>query len=80
MLAALAEFEHDLIVERTRDGLAAARARGRVGGGRVKLTPTKAVQARVMYDTREYTVQQIADTFGVSRGTIYRHLDDTVHG
>jgi DNA invertase Pin-like site-specific DNA recombinase len=74
MLAAIAEFEHDLIVERTHDGLAAARARGRKGGGRHKMTPTKARQARAMYDEKTYTVQQIAETFGVSRGTIYRHL------
>ncbi|MFJ4030232.1 recombinase family protein [Paenarthrobacter sp. NPDC089989] len=76
VLAAIAEFEHDLIVERTQDGLAAARARGRKGGGRVKLTPTKAAQARSMYDQKLYTVQQIAETFGVSRGTIYRHLTE----
>ncbi|MBL0707144.1 recombinase family protein [Sinomonas sp. JC656] len=76
LLAAIAEFEHDLIVERTRDGLAAARARGRKGGGRLKLTPTKARQARAMYDEKTYTVQQIAETFGVSRGTIYRHLTE----
>ncbi|WP_394253552.1 recombinase family protein [Arthrobacter pityocampae] len=74
MLAAIAEFEHDLIVERTKDGLAAARARGRTGGGRVKLTPNRARQARAMYEEKTYTVQQIAETFGVSRGTIYRHL------
>ncbi|MBG6215293.1 DNA invertase Pin-like site-specific DNA recombinase [Cryobacterium sp. CAN_C3] len=74
MLAAIAEFEHDLIVERTHDGLAAARARGRKGGGRFKMTPTKAKQARTMYDAKSYTVQQIAETFSVSRGTIYRHL------
>ena len=76
MLAAIAEFEHDLIVERTHDGLAAARARGRKGGGRFKMTATKAKQARAMYDTRQHTVQEIAETFGVSRGTIYRHLAD----
>ncbi|WP_136612138.1 recombinase family protein [Sinomonas albida] len=74
MLAAIAEFEHDLIVERTQDGLAAARARGRKGGGRLKMSPTKAAQARAMYDARQHTVAQIAETFGVSRGTIYRHL------
>ena len=74
MLAAIAEFEHDLIVERTQDGLAAARARGRTGGGRSKMTATKARQARAMYEEKTYTVRQIADTFGVSRGTIYRHL------
>ena len=74
MLAAIAEFEHDLIVERTQDGLAAARALGRKGGVRFKMTATKARQARAMYDEKSYTVQQIAETFGVSRGTIYRHL------
>lgn len=74
MLAAIAEFEHDLIVERTHEGLAAARARGRKGGGRHKMTPTKVRQAQAMYDEKTYTVQQIAETFGVSRGTIYRHL------
>ena len=74
MLAAIAEFEHDLIVERTKDGLAAARARGRNGGPKFKLTPTMVAQARAMYDGKQHTVQQIADTFRVSRPTIYRAL------
>jgi DNA invertase Pin-like site-specific DNA recombinase len=74
MLAAIAEFEHDLIVERTVDGLAAARARGRKGGPKFKMTPTRIAQARAMYDAGQHTVQEIADTFGVSRPTIYRHL------
>ncbi len=74
MLAAIAEFEHDLIVERTQDGLAAARARGRKGGPNFKMTPTKVRQARAMYDGGQHTVQEIAETFGVSRPTIYRHL------
>lgn len=74
MLAAIAEFEHDLIVERTQDGLAAARARGRKGGPKFKMTATKIAQARAMYDAGGHTVQEIADTFGVSRPTIYRHL------
>ena len=74
MLAAIAEFEHDLIVERTVDGLAAARARGRMGGPRFKMTSTNMAQARSMYDAGQHTVQQIADTCGVSRPTIYRHL------
>jgi len=76
MLAAIAEFEHDLIVERTQNGLAAARARGRGGGPKFKMTPTRIAQARAMYDAGQHTVQQIADTFGVSRPTIYRHLGD----
>ncbi|HKU36397.1 MAG TPA: helix-turn-helix domain-containing protein [Paenarthrobacter sp.] len=73
-LPASRRHEHDLIVERTQDGLAAARARGRKSGGRVKMTPTKAQQARTMYDQKIYRVQEIAETLGVSRGTIYRHL------
>ena len=64
MLAAIAEFEHDLIVERTHDGLAAARARGRKGGPKFNMTPNRARQARVMYDAGQRTVQEIADTFG----------------
>lgn len=75
LLAAFAEFEHDLIVERTKEGLAAARARGRKGGPKFKMTETKIAQARVMYDSKKYTVAEIASTLGVSRGTIYRYLE-----
>lgn len=80
ILGAIAEFEHALMSERTRDGLAAARSRGRTGGQRPKLTTRQAVIARDMYEeqkpdgSRANTVQQIADEFGVSRPTIYRHL------
>ena len=44
--------------------LAAARARGRKGGPKFKMTPTRIAQARAMYDDGKHTVQQIADTFG----------------
>lgn len=80
ILGAIAEFEHALMSERTRDGLAAARARGRSGGQRPKLTPRQAKIARDMYDEkvpdgrRAHTVAEIASAFGVSRPTIYRHL------
>lgn len=83
ILAAYAEFEHDLIVERTLDGLAAARARGRQGGRKAKMTPARAAQARKMYEEvdtsgkHRYTVAEIAAAFGVTRPTIYRHLDHT---
>ena len=66
--------------ERTRDGLDAARARGRTGRQKPKLTPRQANIAQDMYDElgpdghRARTVQQIADEFGVTRPTIYRHL------
>jgi DNA invertase Pin-like site-specific DNA recombinase len=80
ILGAIAEFEHALMSERTMDGLAAARARGRTGGQKPKLTPRQARIAQEMYDEteldgrRRYTVAQIAAEFGVTRPTIYRHL------
>jgi len=80
ILGAIAEFEHALMSERTRDGLDAARARGRTGGQKPKLTPRQAKIARDMYDElgpdgkRAHTVKEIADEFGVTRPTIYRHL------
>ena len=74
VLAAIAEFERDLIRERTRDGLDAARAKGNNGGRRPGLTELQAAEARRMYNSREYTVTQIAGMFRVSRQTIYRHL------
>jgi DNA invertase Pin-like site-specific DNA recombinase len=78
LFAALAEFERDLLRERTTAGLAAIagrRARGRNGGRPRKMTPEKITVARQMYDARTYTVAQIARTLGVSRGTVYQHLD-----
>jgi DNA invertase Pin-like site-specific DNA recombinase len=81
ILGAIAEFEHALMSERTMDGLAAARARGRTGGQKPKLTPRQARIAQNMYaetgrdGKRRYTVAQIAAEFGVTRPTIYRHLE-----
>jgi DNA invertase Pin-like site-specific DNA recombinase len=75
VLSVLAELQRELIVANTMDGLAAARARGRVGGRRPKLTADQAALAQQLYDAREKTVQQIADLFGVPRSTVYGHLD-----
>lgn len=80
ILGAIAEFEHALMSERTRDGLAAARARGRTGGQKPKLGPRQVRLARQMYEEtgpdgkRAHTVAEIAAEFGVTRPTIYRHL------
>lgn len=74
IFAALAEFEAGLIRERTRAGLAAARARGRNGGRPSVMTADKLSVAREMYDSRQHTVGQIAAVVGVSRATVYRHL------
>jgi DNA invertase Pin-like site-specific DNA recombinase len=82
ILGAIAEFEHALMSERTMDGLAAARARGRTGGQKPKLGARQAKLARLMYEEtgedgkRLHTVQDIADEFGVSRPTIYRALGE----
>jgi DNA invertase Pin-like site-specific DNA recombinase len=73
--AALAEFERDLIRERTAAGLAAARARGRRGGRPSVLSGHRLQVAREMYASGQYTVSAIAKTLGVSRASIYRHLN-----
>ncbi len=70
---ALAEFERQIIRERTRAGLAAARARGRVGGRPPMLTAEKLGAARMMR-VQKRTMPEIARALGVSRATLYRHL------
>jgi DNA invertase Pin-like site-specific DNA recombinase len=75
MLSVLAELQRELIIANTRDGLAAARARGRKGGRRPKLTPEQAIHAQELYDAGNYTVQQIADLLKTPRSTIYGHLN-----
>jgi DNA invertase Pin-like site-specific DNA recombinase len=74
VFAALAEFERDLICERTAAGLAAARARGRHGGRPSVLTGHKLQVAEEMYRSGQYTVATIAKTLGACRASIYRHL------
>ena len=74
IFGALAEFERDLIRQRTLAGLAAARARGRAGGRPPSMTPTKIALARQMYDSQQHSLAEIARAMGVSRASIYRHL------
>jgi DNA invertase Pin-like site-specific DNA recombinase len=86
ILGAIAEFEHALMSERTRDGLAAARARGRTGGQKPKLGPRQVKLAQQMCNElgedgkRRYTVAEIAAEFGVARPTIYRALEPARRG
>lgn len=75
VFAALAEFERDLIRERTRAGLEAARARGRQGGRPSSLTDDQARTARRLYEQKDMTVAQIGQVLGVSRSTVYRVLE-----
>lgn len=74
VFSALAEFERDLIRERTMAGLKAARARGRLGGRPKGMTPEKVrMAARLMQDPDVSTVE-ICQTLGVSRTTLYRYV------
>ncbi len=75
IFGALAEFERELVRERTKAGLEAARARGRLGGRRPSLSKDQAALARRLYDEGQLTVQQIADQLRVARSTIYRYLN-----
>jgi DNA invertase Pin-like site-specific DNA recombinase len=75
LLGALDEFQRELIVEGTLEGLAAARARGKTGGRKPKLTEGQIKHARQLYADGGHTVARIADLLGVSRQTIYRALE-----
>ncbi len=76
VFGALAEFERDLIRERTNAGLAAARARGRTGGRPKKLADPKTLAlAQALYDGGTTDVATICQTLGISRATLYRYLD-----
>lgn len=73
LFAILAEFERSVIVERVREGVAAARARGRVGGR--PSTPQKVIdKALQMYDLRNLTVSEICRACSISRPTLYKAL------
>ncbi|MGI4942083.1 MAG: recombinase family protein [Janthinobacterium lividum] len=75
IFAALAEFERELIVERTRAGLASARARGRNGGRPFKMTPAKLRLAQAAMGQRETKVGELCAELGITRQTLYRHVD-----
>lgn len=73
-MGALAQFERELIRERTMAGLAAARARGRTGGRPTVWTDDKLRTAQVMRASGDYDVTSIAKVLGVSRASVYRAL------
>jgi DNA invertase Pin-like site-specific DNA recombinase len=77
IFAALAEFERELIVERTKAGLAAARARGRKGGAPYKMTPAKVRLAMAAMGQPETHVGALCRELGVTRQTLYRHVAPT---
>lgn len=74
IFAALAEFERELISERTRAGLTAARVRGRSGGRRFALTKSQVRLAQAAMGKKETTVSELCDELGVTRVTLYRYV------
>lgn len=74
IFAALAEFERELIVERTRAGLAAARARGRSGGRPYTMTAAKLRLAMAAMASRDTKVRVLCAELGITRQTLYRHV------
>lgn len=80
LFGALAEFERELIRERTRAGLVAARARGRKGGRPRKLTPRQVASAVTLLKDVKHSVTGVAEILGVSRSTLYRALEQAGGG
>ncbi|MGN0679810.1 MAG: recombinase family protein, partial [Oscillospiraceae bacterium] len=73
LMSALAQFERDVLADRTREGLAAARARGRMGG-RPCIDDTIIRKAIKLYNTRQYSLKEIEELTGVKRSTLYRRI------
>ncbi|MET4094250.1 recombinase family protein [Arthrobacter sp. UYCu712] len=80
MFALMAEYEAALIRERTQAGLIAARARGRRGGRKPKMTAELINKAQRMYDARRFTMAEIAQSCAVTPMTIYRNIQTTKTG
>ena len=74
IFAALAEFERELIRERTHAGLKAARARGRVGGRRHSLTKSQVRRAEAAMKHRDTNVAELAGELGIDRSTLYKYV------
>lgn len=77
ILAIFAEFEADLIRMRTREGMAVARAKGKLKGKKPKLSDRRQAELRRLHDTGEYSISDLAELFGVPRPTVYRVLART---
>ena len=75
ILATFAEFEADLIRMRTREGMAIARAKGKLRGKQPKLSDKQQNELRRMHDTGDYSISDLAEVFSVSRPTVYRTLN-----
>ncbi len=76
MFGALAEFERNLVRERTQAGLSAARARGRKGGRPKTLDPAKWQLVVQLYDAKQHTIAEICRIMGISKPTLYNYLSE----
>ena len=76
IFGAFAEFERSLIQERTKAGLAAARARGRKGGRRKKLSKEQQEHAIALYRKKEKTAKEICELMGISKTTLYTYVQN----
>lgn len=74
IFGSLAEFERNLISERTRAGLKAARSRGKIGGRPKKLSADKVKLAKDLYNEKTRSIKQICELVGVSKPTLYKYL------
>ena len=72
VFAALAQMERENLIERTKAGLAAARARGRIGGRTPVVTKKDKNAMQILYDSNELSVKEICNRYGISRSTFYR--------
>ena len=72
MLAMVAEFEADLTRARTREGMAVAKAKGRLRGKQPKLSPKQEAHLVKLHHAGEHTSSELAELFGVARSTVYR--------
>ncbi len=77
LMSAIAQFERDVIADRTREGLNSARARGRVGG-RPRTDADLVKKALKLYKTKQYSVREIEELTGVKKDTLYRSLREVV--
>src|SRR3954449_10864473 len=76
IFGALAEFERDIIKERTQAGLAAARTRGKRGGRRPNLKPQDIAMVRKLYEDKTTPIRDICKSFNISRMTLWRYVND----
>lgn len=74
IFAAIAEFEKNIIQDRVQAGLAASRARGKIGGRPKKMNEDKIKKAQYMWDSKKWSINEICENLGVSHMSVYRYI------